>query len=69
MVLEHSEAEGERVLPRRVRRLVDRHTRHGRSVEAATAWARDVDGANSVLIEASRPRATLVVDGTAGLTA
>ncbi|ANF32336.1 nucleoside/nucleotide kinase family protein [Leifsonia xyli] len=53
----------------RMRRLVDRHTRHGRSVEAATAWARDVDGANAVLIEASRPRATLVVDGTAGLSA
>ncbi len=53
----------------RMRRLVDRHTRHGRTVEAATAWARDVDGANAVLIEASRPRATLVVDGTAGLPA
>ena len=51
----------------RMRRLVDRHTRHGRSVEAATAWARDVDGANAVLIEASSGRATLVVDGTAGL--
>jgi pantothenate kinase len=52
----------------RLRRLVDRHTRHGRTVEAATAWARDVDGANAVLIEASRPRATLVVDGTTGLS-
>ena len=52
----------------RLRRLVDRHTRHGRTVEAATAWARDVDGANAVLIEASRGRATLVVDGTTGLT-
>ncbi|WP_374008701.1 nucleoside/nucleotide kinase family protein [Leifsonia sp. LS-T14] len=51
----------------RMRRLVDRHTRHGRSPAAATAWARDVDGANAVLIEASRPRATLVVDGTADL--
>ena len=38
----------------RMRRLVDRHTRHGRTVEAATAWARDVDGANAVLIEASQ---------------
>lgn len=53
----------------RMRRLVDRHTRHGRTVEAATAWARDVDGANAVLIEASRTRATLVVDGTTGLSA
>lgn len=47
-------------------RLVDRHTRHGRSVEAATAWARDVDGANAVLIEASRSRADLVVSGVTG---
>ncbi|RDV45736.1 nucleoside/nucleotide kinase family protein [Leifsonia sp. ku-ls] len=53
----------------RMRRLVDRHTRHGRTPEAATAWARDVDGANAVLIEASRPRADLVVDGTTGLPA
>ncbi|MGH1526958.1 nucleoside/nucleotide kinase family protein [Leifsonia sp. L25] len=53
----------------RMRRLVDRHTRHGRTVKAATAWARDVDGANALVIEASRPRATLVVDGTAGLPA
>jgi pantothenate kinase len=47
-------------------RLVDRHTRHGRSVEAATAWARDVDGANAVLIEASRTRANLVLSGVTG---
>lgn len=53
----------------RMRRLVDRHTRHGRTPEAAEAWARDVDGANAVLIEASRPRADLVVDGTTGLPA
>jgi len=51
----------------RMRRLVDRHTRHGRTVEAATAWARDVDGANAVIIEASRSRADLIVDGTTGL--
>jgi pantothenate kinase len=51
----------------RLRRLVDRHTRYGRTVEAAIAWARDVDGANAVLIEASQGRATLVVDGTTGL--
>lgn len=44
-------------------RLVDRHTRHGRTPEAALAWARDVDGANARLIEATRSRATLVVDG------
>lgn len=52
----------------RMRLLVDRHTRHGRTREAATAWARDVDGANAVLIEASRTRATLVVDGSDGST-
>lgn len=44
-------------------RLVDRHTRHGRTPEAALAWAREVDGANAELIEGTRPRATLVVDG------
>lgn len=52
----------------RMRRLVDRHTRHGRTVEAATAWARDVDGANARVIEASAARATLLVDGTTPLT-
>lgn len=44
-------------------RLIDRHTRHGRSLAAATAWAREVDGANAVLIEASAGRADLVVSG------
>ncbi|RIJ55660.1 nucleoside/nucleotide kinase family protein, partial [Clavibacter lycopersici] len=33
--------------------------------DAAEAWARDVDGANAVMIEATRARADLVVDGTA----
>ena len=47
-------------------RLIDRHTRHGRTVEAATAWARDVDGANAVLIEATRGRADLVLSGVTG---
>ncbi|CAN5248089.1 hypothetical protein BH09ACT6_BH09ACT6_26810 [soil metagenome] len=47
----------------RLRGLVDRHERHGRSPEAAEAWATTVDGANAILIEASRPRATLVVSG------
>ncbi|MEQ3554976.1 nucleoside/nucleotide kinase family protein [Pseudonocardia nematodicida] len=50
----------------RLRRLVDRHTRHGRSPAAATAWAHDVDGANAALIEATRSYADLVVPGTAG---
>ena len=44
-------------------RLVERHTRHGRTVEAATAWARDVDGVNAALIETTRGRADLVVSG------
>jgi pantothenate kinase len=53
----------------RMRRLVDRHTRHGRTPEAAEAWARDVDGANARVIEASRERATLVIDGSIELPA
>ena len=44
-------------------RLVDRHTRHGRTVEAATAWANEVDGRNALLVESTRPRADLVVSG------
>ncbi|RXZ48484.1 nucleoside/nucleotide kinase family protein [Agromyces binzhouensis] len=47
----------------RIVRLVDRHTRHGRTPEAALAWAREVDGANALLIEASRVNAELVVSG------
>jgi pantothenate kinase len=49
----------------RLTRLVDRHTAGGRDPDAAAAWARDVDGANAVLIEGTRGRADLVVDGTA----
>ncbi|MBD5784871.1 nucleoside/nucleotide kinase family protein [Cellulosimicrobium terreum] len=47
----------------RVRRLVDRHSRHGRTVEAATAWATDVDGRNALVVQATRHRADLVVSG------
>lgn len=47
----------------RLRRLVDRHTRHGRTPEAALAWAREVDGANARLIEPTAAGATLIVDG------
>jgi pantothenate kinase len=47
----------------RQRRLVDRHTLHGRTVEAATAWATDVDGRNALVVEATRQRADLVVSG------
>jgi pantothenate kinase len=51
----------------RLSRLVDRHTRHGRTPEAALAWASSVDGANAILIETTRPRADLVVSGGATL--
>ncbi|MFG6279233.1 nucleoside/nucleotide kinase family protein [Microbacterium sp. 5K110] len=47
-------------------RLIERHTRHGRTVEAATAWARNVDGGNADLIETTRDRADLVVSGETG---
>jgi pantothenate kinase len=47
----------------RLTRLVDRHTRHGRSPEAAHAWASAVDGANANLIETTRSRADLIVSG------
>jgi pantothenate kinase len=45
----------------RLRRLIDRHTRHGRSREAAEAWARTVDGANARLIEPTRKTADLTI--------
>ncbi len=48
----------------RLARLIDRHTRHGRTPEAAEAWAREVDGANAAIIEPSRMRATRLVDGS-----
>jgi pantothenate kinase len=50
----------------RQRRLVDRHTQFGRAREEAISWARDVDGANAVLIESTRARADLVVSGVTG---
>ena len=49
----------------RLSRIVDRHTRHGRSPEEAHAWASSVDGANATLIETTRARANLVVSGAA----
>jgi pantothenate kinase len=48
----------------RVARLVARHTEHGRTPEAALDWATSVDGANALLIEATKPRADLVVSGS-----
>ncbi|MDQ1138192.1 pantothenate kinase [Microbacterium sp. SORGH_AS 1204] len=47
-------------------RLIDRHIRGGRTPEAAAAWAREVDGVNAVVIEATRSRADLIVSGTTG---
>lgn len=47
-------------------RLIDRHVRHGRSIEAAIKWARVVDGANANLIETTIDRADLVVSGETG---
>lgn len=47
--------------PTRQRRLVDRHVRHGRSPEAAQAWVRSTDEPNARRIQATRPRADLVV--------
>jgi pantothenate kinase len=51
----------------RLLRLVDRHTEHGRTREAATAWVSEVDEANARLIESTRDRADLLVSGTAAL--
>ena len=47
----------------RLRRLVDRHERHGRSAAAALHWAETVDGKNALLIERSRDRAHLRISG------
>lgn len=44
-------------------RLVERHTRHGRTLAAARAWARDVDGANAHVIEETKNRADLIISG------
>jgi pantothenate kinase len=46
-------------------RLVDRHTRHGRTPEAAAAWVSAVDEGNARVIEGTRERADLLVSGTA----
>lgn len=50
-------------VPERLARLIDRHTRHGRTPDAARAWAETVDGANALLIEAAAWRADLTVSG------
>ena len=51
-----------RVAPEeRMRRLVERHMRFGRTREAAEAWANDVDEPNARLIEASAGRADVTL--------
>lgn len=45
----------------RIRRLVERHVRFGRTPAQAAAWVRRVDEPNAVLVEATRARADLVV--------
>lgn len=45
----------------RMSRLIARHVAGGRTPEAAEVYARDVDGANARIIEATRRRATLVI--------
>lgn len=46
----------------RRQRLIDRHVRHGRSREAATAWVLRSDEANAALVAPGRQRADLVLD-------
>ena len=43
-------------------RLVERHVRHGRSRDEATAWVLRSDEANARLVESTRGRADLVVE-------
>ncbi|OKK22066.1 pantothenate kinase [Streptomyces sp. CB00455] len=50
----------------RVRRLVERHVRHGRDPDRARAWVAGPDEANARLIAAGRDRADLVLDGGQG---
>lgn len=44
------------------RRLIDRHVRHGRSLEEATEFVERSDLANAMLVEHSRARADIVID-------
>lgn len=46
----------------RIERLVARHVRFGKSVEAARAWVAAVDERNAALVEASADAADLIVD-------
>jgi pantothenate kinase len=48
----------------RRQRLLDRHVRHGRSVEQARAWIQQVDEPNAQRIERSKHRASRLVQDT-----
>ncbi|MET9364811.1 nucleoside/nucleotide kinase family protein [Streptomyces sp. NPDC006632] len=45
----------------RVRRLVERHVRHGRTRPGAERWVRESDEVNARLVAAARTRADLVI--------
>jgi pantothenate kinase len=49
----------------RLRRLVERHIRFGKTPDSARRWVRDVDEPNARLIEASSVRADLVMPAQA----
>ncbi|MEU1081097.1 nucleoside/nucleotide kinase family protein [Streptomyces sp. NPDC005908] len=49
----------------RLRRLIARHERFGKSHEEAVAWVRRSDERNAALVAATRDRADLVVPGSA----
>lgn len=50
----------------RMSRLIARHIAGGRAPEAAAAYSREVDGANSRLVEPTQARADLVISGMTG---
>ncbi len=50
----------------RLRRLVERHVRFGRTQEDAERWAVEVDGVNAALIATTAINANLVVSGETG---
>jgi pantothenate kinase len=50
----------------RLERLINRHTRHGRTPEEARNWAIEVDGVNAALIDSTSPRADVIVSGLTG---
>jgi pantothenate kinase len=47
----------------RIDRLIDRHVRHGKSLEEARAWVAGSDESNAALIAATRDRADIIVTG------